>query len=92
MLPPFAALPQFWPEPFIRDCHVRRLVHSAIPAPPFPPQSLTWALLALFLLPVFGALGALAYQGGPTHWSQWDRTVDQPARRRGRRTRRRASW
>ena len=23
----------------------------------------------------FGAAGALAYRGGPTHWSRWDRTV-----------------
>lgn len=29
----------------------------------------------LFLLPVFAAAGALAYQGGPTHWSNWDRSV-----------------
>jgi hypothetical protein len=35
----------------------------------------SWAFLAFFLLPVFGALGVLAYQGGPTHWSQWDRAV-----------------
>ena len=33
------------------------------------------AFLAIFLLPVFAAAGALAYRGGPTHWSQWDRTV-----------------
>jgi hypothetical protein len=32
-------------------------------------------LLALFLLPVFGSAGVLAYHGGPTHWSRWDRTV-----------------
>ena len=36
---------------------------------------LTWAFVAVFLLPVFGALGALAARGGPTHWSQWDRNV-----------------
>jgi hypothetical protein len=29
----------------------------------------------LFLLPALAAAGALAYRGGPTHWSQWDRTV-----------------
>jgi len=29
----------------------------------------------VFLLPVLGALGALASRGGPTHWSQWDRNV-----------------
>jgi hypothetical protein len=33
------------------------------------------AFLAIFLLPVFAAAGALAYRGGPTHWSQWDRNV-----------------
>jgi hypothetical protein len=38
-------------------------------------QPLIWAFLAIFLLPVFTAAGALAYRGGPTHWSQWDRTV-----------------
>lgn len=32
-------------------------------------------ILAVFLLPVFGAAGVLAYHGGPTHWSQWDHTV-----------------
>jgi len=37
-----------------------------------------WSFLAVFLLPVFGAAGALAYRGGPTHWSQWDRTVASP--------------
>jgi hypothetical protein len=31
--------------------------------------------LAIFLLPVLGAAGALAFRGGPTHWSQWDRNV-----------------
>jgi hypothetical protein len=36
---------------------------------------LIWSFLAIFLIPVFGAAGALAYRGGPTHWSQWDRTV-----------------
>jgi len=36
---------------------------------------LTWTFLAVFLFPVFGALGALAARGGPTHWSQWDRNV-----------------
>ena len=50
-------------------------------AAPFPrPRSrrrktLLWAFLAVFLIPVFAAAGALAYRGGPTHWSQWDRTV-----------------
>jgi hypothetical protein len=38
-------------------------------------KPLIWAFLAIFLLPVFTAAGALAYRGGPTHWSQWDRTV-----------------
>jgi hypothetical protein len=32
-------------------------------------------MVALFLLPVAIAAGALAYQGGPTHWSRYDRTV-----------------
>jgi len=36
---------------------------------------LAWSFLALFLLPALGAAGALAYRGGPTHWSQWDRAV-----------------
>jgi len=34
-----------------------------------------WTFLAVFLIPVFGAAGALAYRGGPTHWSNWDRNV-----------------
>jgi hypothetical protein len=36
---------------------------------------LSWTFLVVFLLPVFGALGALASRGGPTHWSRWDRNV-----------------
>jgi hypothetical protein len=32
-------------------------------------------VLALFLIPVAIAAGALAYQGGPVHWSRYDRTV-----------------
>ena len=48
-------------------------------ASPLPRRSrrklLAWSFLALFLLPVLGAAGALAYQGGPTHWSRWDRSV-----------------
>jgi hypothetical protein len=36
---------------------------------------LIWSLLAIFLLPAFSATGLLAYHGGPTHWSQWDRAV-----------------
>jgi Protein of unknown function (DUF3750) len=48
-------------------------------APALPRYSrrkmLLWSLLALFLLPAFGATGLLAYHGGPTHWSQWDHTV-----------------
>jgi hypothetical protein len=36
---------------------------------------LAWTFVVAFLLPVLGALGVLAYQGGPTHWSRWDRTV-----------------
>ncbi len=49
---------------------------SSLPASPRRRRKvLTWTFLAFFLLPVFGALGALAYQGGPTHWSRYDRTV-----------------
>ena len=48
-------------------------------ASPLPRRSrrklLAWSFLALFLLPVLGAAGALAYHGGPTHWSRWDRSV-----------------
>ena len=38
-------------------------------------KTLIWAFLAIFLLPVFAGAGALAYRGGPTHWSQWDRAI-----------------
>ena len=51
---------------------------SSLPAPPkrrSRRKILAWIFLAVFLLPVFGAAGALAYRGGPTHWSRWDRTV-----------------
>jgi hypothetical protein len=50
---------------------------SSLPASPRRSRrkALTWAFVAFFLFPAFGALGALAYRGGPTHWSQWDRTV-----------------
>ena len=51
---------------------------SSLPASPkrrSRRKMLAWSLLAVFLLPVFGAAGALAYRGGPTHWSRWDRTV-----------------
>lgn len=41
----------------------------------FRRKTLIWAFLAVFLIPVFSAAGALATRGGPTHWSQWDRTV-----------------
>ena len=34
-----------------------------------------WSFLAVFLLPVLAAAGALAYRGGPNHWSRFDRTV-----------------
>ena len=48
-------------------------------ASPLPRRSrrklLAWSFLALFLLPVLGAAGTLAYHGGPTHWSRWDRSV-----------------
>jgi hypothetical protein len=33
------------------------------------------AFLVIFLLPVAVGAGALAYRGGPTHWSNWDRAV-----------------
>lgn len=36
---------------------------------------ISWTFVAFFLLPVLGAAGALAYQGGPSHWSRWDRTI-----------------
>jgi len=51
---------------------------SSLPAPPkrrSRRKILAWSFLAVFLLPVFGAAGALVYRGGPTHWSRWDRTV-----------------
>jgi hypothetical protein len=38
-------------------------------------KRLMLAFLIIFLLPVFAGAGALAYRGGPTHWSDWDRTV-----------------
>src|SRR6188768_2505222 len=38
-------------------------------------KRLMLAFLAIFLLPVLLGAGALAYRGGPTHWSEWDRTV-----------------
>lgn len=50
-------------------------------APPLPQarrsrrKIFAWCLLAIFLLPVLGAASVLAYHGGPTHWSQWDRSV-----------------
>ena len=50
-------------------------VASASPRRRSRRKALTWAFLVIFLLPVFGALGALAARGGPTHWSQWDRNV-----------------
>jgi hypothetical protein len=34
-----------------------------------------WSVLAIFLLPVLVEAAVLAFRGGPTHWSQWDRTV-----------------
>jgi len=33
------------------------------------------AVLAIFLLPVLAGACTLAYRGGPTHWSNWDRAV-----------------
>ena len=38
-------------------------------------EILAWFFMVVFLVPVLGAAGVLAYRGGPTHWSQWDRTV-----------------
>src|ERR1044072_2799219 len=38
-------------------------------------RTLVLAFLVIFLLPVFVGAGALPYRGGPTHWSDWDRTV-----------------
>ena len=40
-----------------------------------PREILAWVFMVVFLVPVLGAAGVLAYRGGPTHWSQWDRTV-----------------
>lgn len=51
---------------------------STAPSPARPRsrrRRLIWAFLAIFLLPVLAAAAALAYRGGPTHWSQWDRSV-----------------
>jgi len=65
------ALPQFRPKPFILD-----FVMDQTPITPRKRRkTIAWSFLAFFLLPVLGAAGALAYHGGPTHWSQWDRTV-----------------
>ena len=38
-------------------------------------KRLMLAFLTIFLLPVLIGAGALAYRGGPTHWSDWDRNV-----------------
>src|SRR5689334_3642497 len=38
-------------------------------------KHLMLAFLIVFLLPVFAGAGALAFRGGPTHWSDWDRSV-----------------
>lgn len=43
--------------------------------PRFRRRRLIWAFVAIFLLPVFTAAGALAYRGGPSHWRQWDRSI-----------------
>jgi hypothetical protein len=51
---------------------------AAAPSTPRRPRRrrrFLWAFLAIFLLPVFAGAGALAYRGGPTHWSQWNRNV-----------------
>ena len=51
---------------------------AAAPSTPRRPRRrrrFLWAFLAIFLLPVLAGAGALAYRGGPTHWSQWNRNV-----------------
>jgi hypothetical protein len=51
---------------------------SSLPTSPRPPRRrrlALWSFLAVFLLPVLAAAGVLASRGGPTHWSQWDRTI-----------------
>lgn len=48
---------------------------QTLPIPRKRRKFLAWSFLAVFLLPVFGATGLLAYHGGPNHWSRWDRTV-----------------
>lgn len=48
---------------------------QTLPTPRRRRKFAAWFFLATFLLPVAGAAGALAYHGGPTHWSQGDRTV-----------------
>jgi hypothetical protein len=53
-------------------------VASSIPSSPrrrSRRRLLLWFVLAVFLLPALSAAGALAYHGGPTHWSQWDRSI-----------------
>ena len=51
---------------------------AAAPSTPRRPRRrrrFLWAFLAIFLLPVLAGAGALAYRGGPTHWSQWNRNI-----------------
>jgi hypothetical protein len=59
--------------------HLYDTVMSAASLGPPPRRSprkiMLWSFLTLFLLPVFGAAGAIAYRGGPTHWNQYDRAV-----------------
>jgi hypothetical protein len=38
-------------------------------------KRLLLAFAIVFLIPVAIAAGAIAYQGGPTHWRHWDRNV-----------------
>jgi hypothetical protein len=38
-------------------------------------RPLLWAFLLLFVAPLAIGAGELAYHGGPTHWSRWDRSV-----------------
>lgn len=68
---PRIALPQFSLKPFI----LGSVMDQTLPTPRRRRKTIIWSFLALFLIPVLGAAGALAYQGGPTHWSRWDRTV-----------------
>jgi uncharacterized protein DUF3750 len=69
-------LPRLRPEPI----YTRILMTADANNPASPPRRrrrkrFMLAFLIIFLLPVFVGAGALAYRGGPTHWSDWDRTA-----------------